>query len=104
MYLVCLSVHALTFVNIHQMSWNWCIVIYIRYSVDCTENGRHITNSSSTEAQKTFPMHCGLWEENVWNVFLHIYIALNIMKLTYVIQGNKIQGSLLKNDLNSINI
>ena len=39
-------------------------VICICYSMDRIKNGIYMTNGSSTEAHKMFPLHYGLWGEN----------------------------------------
>ena len=66
-----------------------------------TENGIHKYNGSETH--KSFPIHYGLRRKFWKRVFEHFYVALNMMKLTYVIHVYK---SMLptKNDIKSTNI
>ena len=49
-------------------------------------NGMYITNGSCTETHKKIPIHYGQWEKIFKIAFLHVYDALNTMKLTVVIQ------------------
>ena len=83
------SVHFLTRVNIFQTSWKFHRFTYIWQYRDCIENGTYGANGSSTEIHKSILLHYGLWGVNFKSIFWRIYIALNIMKLPYVIQTFK---------------
>ena len=41
--------------------------------MDHIENGMYAPNGSFTEAHKTFPMHYGLWEGGMFNVYFNIF-------------------------------
>ena len=61
--------------------------MYINYFY-CTilrsEKGTYTINDSCTETCKRILVHYGLWAEILKSVFLQIYTAINIMKLTYI--------------------
>ena len=67
------------------------------------ENDIYCTKDLSRETQNSFPRHYGQWGKHFISTFKHIYIALNVNELTYVI---KICKSMFptKNHLNNVNI
>ena len=67
---VCLSVHPRS--NCRKNSSNvlkLIYVIYIWHSMNRIENDIYTTNGLSTETHKSFPIHYGLWRENIKSVF-----------------------------------
>ena len=96
---VCISVHASILANICQMSWNLC-VIYIWHNMDRTENGIYRTKDSFTDTKFSNTLRP---MGKIFKSIFYVYIALSILKLTYVIQMYKSIFP-IKNGINSINI
>ena len=91
----CLVVHFLVLVNIVRISWHWCSSFWFKHRIFHIESGSSRINVSCIKTYKCIPIHIYERTKIFNNVLSCIYIALNLTKVTQVIECRSLMHSLI---------
>ena len=75
------------FINIIQMSWSCSMLFKSTIALFIWKVGVHRSNGSCSGRHKSILMHYGLWADFLKNVIQRRCMALNAIKLMYVIHN-----------------